>query len=268
MMWDRGSSPAWIFSFRFEVPVRDPPFGNDTHLPHSGRMHSWPKTLELTINAAKTTKPRIHFLLFTRADVTSSGNLLDALCQEGGPRGRAGEKFHECRGAVAVGGRRRRRRRIACIGLGISRQRPDELRALVAIEPDLRDGAEADFLALAVDDMLHHGRAIRIARFLPLDLRADAEPVEQLFEIEAGRCLVVDDRFGVEQNVLERIGRRHVGLCGAVAYNDPDPDPSDRGVPRSVELSGLRQLLNEGRCRDHHIPGLPTPAPPLDPPGP
>src|SRR5258708_12507584 len=119
MMWDRGSSPAWIFSFRFEVPVRDPPFGNDTHLPHSGRMHSWPKTLELTINAAKTTKPRIHFLLFTRADVTSSGNLLDALCQEGGPRGRAGEKFHEYRGAVPVGAPRPQPPPTPCIVLDL-----------------------------------------------------------------------------------------------------------------------------------------------------
>src|SRR5882762_4873495 len=106
---------------------------------------------------------------------TSSTNLLDALCQESGPRGRAGKKSHECRGAVAVGGRNRRRRRITCIILGISRQRPDKLRALVAIELDLRDGAETDFLALAVDDMLHHGGAIRIARLLPLDLRAHTE---------------------------------------------------------------------------------------------
>src|SRR5258707_9523512 len=62
-----GVTSAWIFSFWIDVPVCDPPFGNDTHLPHSGRMHSCPNTLELTINAAKTTKPRIHFLLFTGA---------------------------------------------------------------------------------------------------------------------------------------------------------------------------------------------------------
>src|SRR5260370_1964733 len=62
-----GVISAWIFSFWIDVPVCDPPFGNDTHLPHSGRMHSCPNTLELTINVAKTTKPRIHFLLFTGA---------------------------------------------------------------------------------------------------------------------------------------------------------------------------------------------------------
>src|SRR5258708_38286044 len=90
-------------------------------------------------------------------------------------------EFYECGGAVAVGGRGRRRRRIARIILGISRQRPDELRALVAKEPDLRDGAEADFFALAMDNALHHGGAIRIARLLPLDLSADAAPLEQLF---------------------------------------------------------------------------------------
>src|SRR5258708_39385915 len=132
----------------------------------------------------------------------------------------------------------------------------DELRALVAKEPDLRDGAEADFLALAMDDMLHHGGAVRIARLLPLDLSADAEPLEQLFEIEAGRGLVVDDRFGVEQSALERIGRRYVGLCGAAAHNDPDPDPSDRSASGSVKLAGLRQFLDERRRCDHHIGGL------------
>src|SRR5262249_35385402 len=62
-----GVTSAWIFSFWIDVPVCDPPFGNDTHLPHSGRMHSCPNTLELAINAAKTTKPRIHFLLFMAA---------------------------------------------------------------------------------------------------------------------------------------------------------------------------------------------------------
>src|SRR5713101_6065394 len=194
----------------------------------------------------------------------SARNLLDTLCQESGLRGRAGEKFHESCCAVAVGGRSRRRSRIACIILGIPRQRPGELRALVAIELDLRDGAETDLLALAVDDVLHHGGAVRVARLLPLDLNADAEPLEQLFEIEAGRCLVVDDRFDVEQSALERIGRRHIGLCGTVAHDDPDPDPSDRSAPRSVELAGLRQFLNEGRRRDHHIGGLAAADPLLD----
>src|SRR5262249_55319601 len=56
-----GVTSASIFSFWIDVPVCRPPFGNDTHLPHSGRMHSCPNTLELAINAAKTTKPRIHF---------------------------------------------------------------------------------------------------------------------------------------------------------------------------------------------------------------
>src|ERR1700731_4665835 len=46
------------------MPVCDPPFGNDTHLPHSGRIHSCPNTLELTTIAAKTIEPRIHVLLF------------------------------------------------------------------------------------------------------------------------------------------------------------------------------------------------------------
>src|SRR5215468_6450677 len=102
----------------------------------------------------------------------SSGNLLDALCQESGLCGRRSEEFHECHGAVAVGGRGRRRRCVTGIILGVSRQRADELRALVAIEPDLRDGAETDFLALAVDDVLHHGGAVGIARLLRLDLGA------------------------------------------------------------------------------------------------
>src|SRR5215470_18117891 len=218
-----GVTSAWSFSFWIDVPVCDPPLGNDTHLPHSGRMHSCPNTLELTINAAKTTKPRIHFLLLLATDpfFRSHGracpghprlsararkkdvdardkrghdaggdsiwpNLLDALRLESRPRGRAGEKFHECGCTVAIGGRSRRRRRIAGIILGISRQRSDELRALLAIELDLGDGAEADLLALAVDDVLHHSGAVRVARLLPLDLSADTEPVEQLFEIQAG----------------------------------------------------------------------------------
>src|SRR5258708_34682628 len=96
--------------------------------------------------------------------LASSRNLLDALWQESGLGGRARQKFHECGSAFAVGGRGRRRRRIARIILGISRQRPDELRALVAKEPDLRDGAEADFFALAMDNVLHHGGPLPLAR--------------------------------------------------------------------------------------------------------
>src|SRR6266566_5806741 len=135
-----GVTSAWIFSFWIDVPVCDPPFGNDTHLPHSGRMHSCPNTLELAINAAKTTKPRIHFppvqgQQYGPRMPASSGNLLDALCQESGSRGRTGEKFHECCCAVAVGGRGRGRRCVACVILRLGRQRADELRALVTIEP-------------------------------------------------------------------------------------------------------------------------------------
>src|SRR5216684_3052437 len=128
----------------------------------------------------------------------SARNLLDTLCQESGLRGRAGEKFHESCCAVAVGGRSRRRSRIACIVLGISRQRPDELRALVAIELDLRDGAEADFLALAMDDVLHHGGAERRSRLLGLDVDPDAWPLEQRLEIGADGRPVADDRFDEE----------------------------------------------------------------------
>src|SRR5262249_39126143 len=62
-----GVPSAWFFPFGFYWPVCEPPFGNDTHLPHSGRMHSCPNTLELTISAAKTIKPRIRFLLFMAA---------------------------------------------------------------------------------------------------------------------------------------------------------------------------------------------------------
>jgi hypothetical protein len=54
---------ASIFSFSIDVPVCRPPFGNETHLPHAGRMHSCPNTLELAINATNTTKLRIHRLL-------------------------------------------------------------------------------------------------------------------------------------------------------------------------------------------------------------
>src|SRR5262249_13445760 len=121
------------------------------------------------------------------------------------------------------------------------RQRSDELRALIAIKPDLRHGAEADLLALAVDDVLHHGGAVRIARLLGLDLGANAELVEQSLKIETGRRLVVDDRFGVKQSALERLAGRHVGLCGAIADQHSDADASDRSAPRSVELAGLRQ---------------------------
>src|SRR5215475_15276780 len=58
-----GVMSACIFCFWIDIPVCDPPFGNETHLPHSGRMHSCPNTDVLTIIAAKTIKPRIHFLL-------------------------------------------------------------------------------------------------------------------------------------------------------------------------------------------------------------
>jgi hypothetical protein len=62
-----GVTSACIFSFWIDMPVCDPPFGNDTHVPHAGRMHSCPNTDVLMIIAAKTIKPRIHFLLFKAA---------------------------------------------------------------------------------------------------------------------------------------------------------------------------------------------------------
>src|SRR5262249_45943005 len=65
-----GVTSAWIFSFWIDVPVCDPPLGNDTHLPHSGRMHSCPNTLELAINAAKITRPRIHSSVICSLGVT------------------------------------------------------------------------------------------------------------------------------------------------------------------------------------------------------
>src|SRR6516164_11426773 len=58
-----GVTSACIFSFWIDMPVCDPPFGNETHLPHSGRMHSCPNTDVLATIAAKMIKPRIHFLL-------------------------------------------------------------------------------------------------------------------------------------------------------------------------------------------------------------
>src|SRR5712671_2967843 len=73
-----GGTSACIFSFWIDMPVCDPPFGNETHLPHSGRMHSCPNTDVLMTIAAKTIKPRIHFLLFkaiARRNITVPGRL-------------------------------------------------------------------------------------------------------------------------------------------------------------------------------------------------
>jgi len=56
-----------------------------------------------------------------------------------------------------------------------------------------------------------------------LDLNADAEPLEQLFEIEAGRCLVVDDDSASRKARLSASADDTSGFCGAVAHDDPDP---------------------------------------------
>src|SRR5579884_1698228 len=74
-----GVTSASIFSFWIDVPVCRPPFGNDTHLPHSGRMHSCPNTLELAINAASTNKPRMHVLLLCPTPEITWPRVLQAL---------------------------------------------------------------------------------------------------------------------------------------------------------------------------------------------
>src|SRR5580704_277362 len=113
----------------------------------------------------------------------SGSELLDPLGREHGLRGRRGEECHERYRAAAIGRRLRRRGGIARVVLRVGRQRPDQLKPLVAVKRDLGKGAEPDLLALALDDVLEYGGAVGIARFLGLGVGAGAKLLEQLFEI-------------------------------------------------------------------------------------
>src|SRR5712691_3956700 len=81
-------------------------------------------------------------------------------------------------------------------------QRPDQLQAFRLELPDLRDRAEADLDALSADYVLEHLRGTGVARGLRLQLLGDPEQVEQFFQVQAGRRVVVHDRVGSEQRRL------------------------------------------------------------------
>src|SRR6266581_754155 len=82
-------------------------------------------------------------------------------------------------------------------------QGPDQPQAFRLELPDLRDRAEADLDALPADHVLEHLRGTDVARGLHLQLLGDPEQVEQLFQVQAGRRVVVHDRIGAEQRLLE-----------------------------------------------------------------
>src|ERR1019366_176412 len=59
-----------------ETPLCDPPLGNETHLPHSGRRHVCPNAFEPKTISARTTKlriPALHFVALTSKFSMASG---------------------------------------------------------------------------------------------------------------------------------------------------------------------------------------------------
>src|SRR6266853_3786039 len=91
-------------------------------------------------------------------------------------------------------------------------QGPDQLQAFRFELPDLRDRAEADLDALPADHVLEHLRGTDVARGLHLQLLGDPEQFEQLFQVKAGRRVVVYDRVGAEQRLLEPVERGDIGI--------------------------------------------------------
>ena len=77
--------------------------------------------------------------------------------------------------------------------------------------------------------------------------------------VVSGRGLVVDDRFGLEDSALHGLGVGDVGVGRALADRHADPNPADRDLSRSIDLSSFGQFLDDGRRRDQNVRALASP---------
>ncbi len=145
------------------------------------------------------------------------------------------------------------RRIVRRVVLDFSRQRPYELQSFRRIELDLGNRAESDLIALALDHVLHHRRAVGIARGLRLDLLEHAHLRKQLVEVETGGRGVVNDRIGCQQCLLQRIGGPDLGGCCAIAHDYPGPYAPDRRTRTRDHFPVFRRLLDDRGRHDHDV---------------
>src|SRR5262249_47392702 len=78
------------------------------------------------------------------------------------------------------------------------RQRADEPNPLVAVQQDVGDPAEPEFLTFAFDEPTHHGIAVEETHEFALNLVEDPDLLQHILDIGPARCRIVHDRFGIE----------------------------------------------------------------------
>ena len=113
---------------------------------------------------------------------------------------------------------------VSGIVLNLLRQRAREFHAFAGVLDDHRRRTEADFPALSLADMVENGGEIGIACRFGCQLRGDAEPVEKRLEISSGRGLVVNQRLGAEQGLLEFFDGGDLWQRRAFAHQNADAD--------------------------------------------
>ncbi len=162
------------------------------------------------------------------------------------------------RGPLA--GRRPHRRGIDRVVLDLGRQRPGEHNTLHG--KDFADLLDRD-VGLAADNPIG-GTAALDQHGLGPHLRTDAEPIDQLREIDsagtARRRIDIGHRPRLQQRLLERLDGADIGPLGAIFHSDPDTNP---GEPDRIagDLARLLQFRDH-RGRSHQqIEALPR----LDP---
>src|SRR6516164_7397456 len=143
------------------------------------------------------------------------------------PNARAVRKWpNSCASTEANSSRRNRNQRggVARVVLSLGWQRADEPNPLVAVQHDVGDPAEPEFLTLAFDEPTHHGIAVEETHELALNLVEDPDLLQHILDIGPARCRVVHDRFGIEERLLQRLRARYVWRRRALADDDTDPD--------------------------------------------
>ena len=71
--------------------------------------------------------------------------------------------------------------------------------------------------------------------------------------MDSRRCLVVDERFGLQHGLLEFLDGGDPRDGCAVANGDAHADPADGGAVPGRSLASPDQLVEHGRRRDEHI---------------
>jgi hypothetical protein len=101
--------------------------------------------------------------------------------------------------------------------------------------------------------MLHDGGAVRVSHRLGLDRVGDAEAIQHALEVRSRGRAIVDERVGVQDGLLESLGRRDVrdGRTAAARHRDADAPHGYSSL--GIDLPGLNQGVHHRRWCDQHV---------------